>query len=75
MNIENQLKLLSENLTEENLSQYMELKDELDEIVEYEVKGSILRSLCEDYEKGEKCTKYFFSLEKFRAKQGSLMGL
>ena len=53
----------------------MELKDELDEIVEYEVKGSILRSLCEDYEKGEKCTKYFFSLEKFRAKQKTILRL
>ena len=75
INIENQLKQISENLSDENLSQYQELKDKLDEIIEYEVKGSILRSLCDDYEKGEKCTKYFFSLEKFRAKQKTILRL
>ena len=31
-----------------------------------------LRSLCEEYEQGEKCSKYFFSLEKYRAKQKTL---
>ena len=45
---------------------------QLNEIIENEIKGSILRSLCRDYEDGEKCTKYFFSLEKFRSKQKTL---
>ena len=45
---------------------------QLNEIIENEIKGSILRSLCREYEEGEKCNKYFFSLEKFRSKQKTL---
>ena len=63
-NIEKELVLLSQNLDESNKNQYQNLKSELNEIIEHEIKGSILRSLCRDYEQGEKCTKYFFSLEK-----------
>ena len=31
--------------------------------------------MCEEYEQGEKCSKYFFSLEKFRAKQKTISRL
>ena len=31
-----------------------------------------MRSLCKDYEEGEKCSKYFFSLEKYRGKQKTI---
>ena len=72
LEIENQLKILDKNLNSCNKAQYQGLKEQLDEIVENEVKGAILRSLCDDYEKGEKCTKYFFDLEKFKAKQRTL---
>ena len=44
----------------------------MDEIVEHEIKGSILRSLCKDYEEGEKCNEYFFSLEKMRYRQKTI---
>ena len=66
---------LSKNLNEENKLEYLNLQDRLNEIIENEVKGVILRSLCDDYEKGEKCTKYFFSLEKYRAKQKTISRL
>ena len=45
---------------------YQQLKAELNEIIENEIKGSILQSLCRENEDGEKCSKYFFSLEKVR---------
>ena len=45
-------------------NRYQILKSQLDEIIENEIQGSILRSLCKDYEDGEHCTQYFFSLEK-----------
>ena len=73
--LELELQNLSKNLTENNKTQYKNLQDKLNEIIENEVKGVILRSLCEDYEKGEKCTKYFFSLEKYKAKQRTLSRL
>ena len=72
--LENELKIMSANLNEINKEQYTNLQNQLNEVIENEVienevKGSILRSLCQDFEAGEKCTKYFFSLEKFKAKQ------
>ena len=53
---------MSANLNETNKEQYTNLQNQLNEVIENEVKGSILRSLCQDFEAGEKCTKYFFSL-------------
>ena len=73
--IEKELQKLSLNLNDENKFQYKNLQEQLNEIIENEVKGVILRSLCDDYEKGEKCTKYFFSLEKYRAKQKTISRL
>ena len=72
LELENELKTLHENLTDSNKLEYRCLKSKLNEIIENEVKGSILRSLCKDYEDGEKCSKYFFSLEKYRAKQKTI---
>ena len=62
-------------MSESNKEKYKSLKDQLNEIIEDEVKGSILRSLCDEYEQGEKCSKYFFSLEKYRAKQKTISRL
>ena len=73
--IEKELQALSANLNEANKLKYKNLQDQLNEIIENEVKGVILRSLCNDYEKGEKCTKYFFTLEKYRAKQKTMRRL
>ena len=73
--LERELQTLSGNLNETNKLKYQILQDQLNEIIENEIKGVILRSLCNDYEQGEKCSKYFFSLEKFRAKQKTISRL
>ena len=70
-----ELQVINSNLNEQKKEQYQNLQDQLNEIIECEVKGLILRSLCDDYEKGEKCSKYFFSLEKYRAKQKTMSRL
>ena len=73
--IESELNEISNNLNEQNKEEYKMLQNNLNEIIENEVQGSILRSLCQEYEAGEKCTKYFFSLEKFKAKQKTMSRL
>ena len=57
------------NLKQDNIWQYESLKQQLDDILEYEVRRSILWSLSENYEDGEKCTTIFFSLEKHKSKE------
>ena len=74
-NIEKELAEISINITDYNKARYSFLQNQLNEIIDNEIKGSILRSLCQEYEEGEKCTKYFFSLEKFRAKQKTITRL
>ena len=60
------------NLNDSNKAEYKKLQDQLNDIIEQEIQGIILRSLCEEYEQGEKCSNYFFSLEKYRAKQKTM---
>ena len=55
-----------------NKGTYKKLHDQLNEIIEQEIQGLVLRSLCEEYEQGEKCSNYFFSLEKYKAKQKTI---
>ena len=55
--IEFELNILSSNLNEQNKVQYENLRQQLDDLIKYEVKGSILRSLSQNYEEGEKCSK------------------
>ena len=73
--IEAELTTLSSHLSESNKACYEDLKQQLNDLIEYEVKGSIIRSLSNNYEQGEKCTKYFFSLEKHRGKQKTISKL
>ena len=70
--LEQDLKVISQDLNETNKTQYKNLQEQLNEIFEQEIQGVILRSLCEEYEQGEKCSKYFFSLEKYRGKQKTI---
>ena len=70
--LEQELKKLSLNLNDSNKAEYKKLQDQLNDIIEQEIQGIILRSLCEEYEQGEKCSNYFFSLEKYRAKQKTM---
>ena len=70
--LEQELKQISFNLNGLNKARYINLQEQLNEIIDQEIQGIILRSLCEEYEQGEKCSKYFFSLEKYRAKQKTI---
>ena len=72
--IEKELKLLNPSSTEEARLKYKALQDQLNDIIENEVKGVILRSLCDDYEKGEKCTKYFLRWKKSKLNNEPLVG-
>ena len=58
--IEAELAILSTNLHDDNIAQYETLKQNLKDMLDYEIRGSILRSLSQNYEEGEKCSKYFF---------------
>ena len=71
-NLEKELNDISQDLDCESKIRYQSLKSQLDEIIENEIKGSVLRSLCRDYEEGEKCSKYFFNLEKCKAAQKTI---
>lgn len=50
-------------------------KLELEEIIEYRTKGSILRARCRWHNEGEKNTKYFLNLEKRHYNQGAMSQL
>ena len=50
-------------------------KRELETIIEYQTKGTILRSRSRWYNEGEKNTKYFLNLEKRHYKQGTITQL
>ena len=50
-------------------------KLELEKIIEYRTKGSILRARCRWHNEGEKNTKYFLNLEKQHYKQGVMSQL
>ena len=50
-------------------------KQELERIVEYQIKGAILRSKSRWYNEGEKNTKYFLNLEKRHCKQATIAQL
>ena len=71
-NLEKEIKILYLKLNPANKGQYLALKEKLNDIIEDEVKGVILQSLCDDYKNGEKCSMYFFSLEKYRSKQKTI---
>ena len=48
---------------------------ELETIIEYQIKGAILRSKSRWYNEGEKNTAYFLNLEKRHCKQGTITQL
>ena len=68
INLEQNLKILENNLTsEENRKLYSDYKNELETIYDPIADGIRIRSKCEWYEHGEKSTKYFLDLEKKRS--------
>ena len=74
-NLEKELESLSAQPDNKSIKRYQSLKKELEQIIDYEVQGSILRSLCTEYEEGEKCSNYFFNLEKSKAIQKTITWL
>ena len=52
------------NLSEEEMTELSSLQLELDKIYEEKARGAFIRSRRKWLEQGEKCTKYFFNLEK-----------
>ena len=53
------LKKLKGNLDEDNLSKYNSVKNELDEIYNYIVEGTQIRSKCNWYKNSKKSTFFF----------------
>ena len=65
INLEQNLKILENNLTsEENRKLYSDYKNELETIYDPIADGIRIRSKCKWYEHGEKSTKFFLDLEK-----------
>ena len=59
----------------ELVEQLNDLKSELERIIEFRTKGSILRAKIKWHNEGEKNTKYFLNLEKRHYKQGTISQL
>ena len=71
--LEKELKKLEKNLNNFQTNQhYLECKQKLQNIYTKKVNGIRIRSKCNWYENGEKSTKFFLNLEKYRATQGCL---
>ena len=70
--LQKKIDILSQNLNDNNVTEYEEEKLKLKEIEDSEIRGAILRSNCLDYEFNEKSTKYFFNLEKNKNKQKTI---
>ena len=62
--LEKKLISLEKTLDYNNMKEYHEVKNELVDIELEKIEGMMIRSKVEWYEKGEKSTKYFLSLEK-----------
>ena len=70
LKLENTLKSLENNLTDNFKKQQYELLNcELDEIYDKIAEGVRVRSRCQQYEEGEKSSKFFLNLEKVRGSQ------
>ena len=71
--LENKLKLLESNLNcDINSVEYINCKNQLEEIYDDIAEGIKVRSKCQWYEEGEKLTKFFLNLEKTKATQGTV---
>ena len=65
--LEHELIILERNLTDEdNTKKYNEIKQELQDIENKKIEGTLLRNKIEWFEKGERSTRYFLGLEKIR---------
>ena len=71
--LQNRIKSIKENLNYTNIpevvSELLQAETRLDELISQELEGVITRSKAKWVEKGERCTKYFFGLERSNAKK------
>ena len=68
-----ELKKLEKNLTNFQINEYyLEYKRKLQNIYTKKINGRRIKSKCNWYENGEKSTKFYLNLEKYRATQGCL---
>ena len=71
--LEKELKKLEKNLTNFQKNEcYLECKQKLQNIYNKKVNGIRIKNKCNWYKNGEKSTKFFLNLEKYRATQGCL---
>ena len=71
--LEKELKKLEKNLTNFQANEcYLECKQKLQNIYNKKVNGIRIRSKCNWYKNGERSTKFFLNLEKYRATQACL---
>ena len=71
--IETALKLLEKTLSnEENQCLYDKCKRDLEEIYDNIAEGVRIRSRCQQYEEGEKSSKFFLNLEKCNGMQSQI---
>ena len=75
MFLENKLKVLESNLNYLQNPEYIEHKNNLENIYQKKVNGLRIRSKSEWYEHGEKSSKFFLNLEKSRAAQSQIRHL
>ena len=63
LEIQSKIKLLEENLSQSNLDEYYLLRNEVEELQQEKMKGSIIRSRVKWNIDGEKPTKFFVALK------------
>ena len=74
--LENQLKVLESNLNcDINTVEYINCKNQLEEIYDNIAESKKVRSKCQWYEDGEKSTKFHLNLEKAKAMQCTIKKL
>lgn len=64
--IDQEEKRQEQNLNEEDIGKILNLREKLREIEDEKCKGAIIRSKAKYVVEGERCTKFFFDLEKNR---------
>ena len=74
-NIENELNSKIKSLDPQSSKQVLELKKKLKEIEDRDIEGALIRTKVQWEREGEKCTKFFFNLEKRKGDEKSISEL
>ena len=73
--LENKLKRLENNTNYIKNLEYIDCRNKLHKIYEQKINGIRIRSKCDWYEYGERCSKYFLNLEKTRVPQSTIQNI